>query len=330
MTASDHALRQAAHPGGAPPPAVGRREALRAWLHRLDVKGSPYLYVAPFFLIFAAFGLFPLGYTAYVSMNDWDLLDAGGHTWVGFDNYGRLFDDPYFWNALRNTLSIWVLSTVPQLCLALGLAHILNYRMRMRTFFRLAVVLPNVASVAAVAIIFAQLFGRDFGIVNWVLGLFGVENIDWRSSTLASHVAIASMVAWRWAGYNALIYLAAMQAIPGDLYEAAAIDGAGWWQQFRHVTIPMLRPTIIFTVILSTIGGFQLIAEPLLFDAPPGNTTGGSDRQFQTLGLLLYELGFREFRFGYASAVAWSLFLIIAVFAVVNYYLVSRRIRATD
>ncbi len=311
-----------------PAGALGRREVWRHWRHRIDVKVSPYLYVAPFFVIFALFGLFPLLYTAYVSLNKWNLLDPGGHQWVGFDNYSRLFDDPYFWNALRNTISLWILCTVPQLLIALGFAQLLNYRMRGKMLFLVAILLPNVTSVVAVTLVFGQLFGRDFGTVNWLLGPFGFQHFDWRADTLASHIAIATMVTWRWMGCNTVILLAAMQAIPGELYEAAAIDGANRWQQFRHITVPMLRPAIIYVVIIATVGNMQLLAEPLLFDTIPGSAAGGSAHQFQTLGLYLYQQGFSSFKFGYGSAIAWTLFLIIAVSAFVS-YLVTRCIRDT-
>lgn len=299
-------------------------QARRAGLSRLDTKGSPYLYILPFFLLFAAFGLFPLLYTAYVSFNDWDLLDSGSHRWVGLANYREMLQDAYFWNALGNTLSIWVLSTVPQLLAALWIAHLLNHRLRARTALRMGVLLPNVTSIVAVTIVFTQLFGRDFGMVNWALGLVGIGPIDWQANTWSSHLAISFIVAWRWTGYNALIYLASMQAIPHHLYEAADLDGASQAQQFRRITVPMLRPTIIFTTVISTIGGLQIMAEPLLF-ASSQTPTGGSDRQFQTVALFMYEQGFREFRFGYASAVAWTLCLVIAIFAIIN-FLLTRRI----
>jgi cellobiose transport system permease protein len=248
---------------------------------------------------------------------------------VGAGNYTKLLSDPVFWNSLVNTLSIWTLATVPQLFLALWLAHLLNSRIRSRTFFRMGVLLPNVTSVVAVAVIFSQLFGRDFGLFNWALGLIGVDPIDWQADRLASHLAIATMVTWRWTGYNALIFLAAMQAIPDELYEAARIDGANIWHQFRHVTVPMLRPTILFVVIMSTIGGLQLFAEPLLFDGSPGTAIGGTDRQFQTVTMYLYEEGFVHFDFGFASAVAWVVFLLIVVASVINLML-ARRIRSAN
>ncbi len=170
-------------------------------------------------IVFLGFGLFPLAYTFYVSLNHWE-LGASTHQWVGFHNYTQLLADPYFWNALRNTGSIWVLSTVPQLFLALVLAHVLNRRLRFRTVFRVGVLMPNVASVVAVSIVFAQLFGRDFGLVNWLLHFTGVGPIDWQVGRWSSHPAISSLIIWRWTGWNALLYLAALQAVPRELYEA--------------------------------------------------------------------------------------------------------------
>jgi cellobiose transport system permease protein len=307
-----------------------RRLGLRTRLHRLDAGLSPYVYISPFFILFAVFGLFPLGYTAYVSLTDRTLLGADTH-FVGLDNYAALIHDSYFWNAVENTLGIWVISTVPQLLIALGLAHLLNTKLRARTLFRMCVILPQVTSLVAVALIFTQLFSRDYGLINYVLGQVGIDKIDWEAGRLSSWIALSVMVTWRWAGYNALIYLAAMQGIPDELYEAAAIDGAKAWKQFIHVTIPMLRPTIIFTVIISTIGGLQLFAEPYLFEPLKQGATGGSARQYQTVVMYLYEKAFAgtQFNFGYAATIGWALFLLIAVVSLVN-FLVVRRIRSAE
>jgi cellobiose transport system permease protein len=294
--------------------------------HRWDLRYAPYAYIAPYFLLFSVFGLFPLLYTAWVSMQDRNLLDGDAATFVGVDNYVQLLTaDPYFWNAMGNTLSLWLLTTVPQILFALGIAQLLNRRLRGRTFFRMGVLLPNITSVAAVAIIFAQLFGRDFGLINWVLELFGAGRVDWQAGTGSSHTAIAAMVVWRWTGYHALIFLASMQAIPTSVYEAARLDGATGWQQFWRITVPMLRPQIIFSTVIATAGNMRLLAEPLLFNPGAGAATGGSDRQFQTAALYLYEQ-FGKFDFGYASAIAWL--LLIATVAITGLsYLAARRIR---
>jgi cellobiose transport system permease protein len=311
-------------------PAIPTSVRARRRLHRLDALFSPYLYVGSFFVIFCAFGLFPLGYTAYMSMTDRNLLDPTTH-FVWFDNYTALLHDSYFWNAVENTLGIWVLSTVPQLLLALGLAHLLNTKLRARTFFRMGVLLPQVTSLVAVALIFTQLFSRDYGMINYLLGGIGISPVDWEAGRFSSWLALSVMVTWRWTGYNALLYLAAMQAIPDDLYESAAIDGAGRWKQFRHITIPMIRPTIIFTVIISTIGGLQLFTEPYLFQPIKQGALGGSARQYQTVSMYLYEKAFgsSQFKFGYASAIAWCLFLLIAVISLIN-FLIVRRIRSAE
>jgi len=313
----------------APAPAErSRRQAWRSRLYRLDVKGSPYAYVAPFFVLFFAFGLFPLVYTAYVSLHNVDLGAPDQQTWIGWANYTRLLHDSFFWNALRNTFTLGVLSTVPQLLMALGLAHVLNYRLRGRTLWRVSVLMPYVTSTAAAAIVFAELFGRDYGFINWVLGAVGLHHISWESGKWTSQIAISTIVTWRWTGYNALIYLAAMQAIPAELYAAAAVDGAGRWQLFRHITIPSLRPAIVFTVVISTIGATQLFAEPLLFGGVSGHV-GGANHQYQTLGLYLYDQGWYNFHLGRAAAVAWAMFLIIVVLVAVN-SLLARRIRSSS
>jgi cellobiose transport system permease protein len=307
-----------------------RRLSVRTWMHKLDGGVSPYLYIAPFFIAFAVFGVFPLVYTAYLSLTDRKLIGGTTH-FIGLDNYVALIHDSYFWNAVENTLGIWVLATVPQLLIALGLAHLLNTKLRARTLFRMCVILPQVTSLVAVALIFTQLFSTDYGLVNYVLGLFGMHNLNWEAGRLSSWIALSIMVTWRWAGYNALIYLAAMQGIPDELYEAASIDGAKGWKQFTHVTIPLLRPTIIFTVIVATIGGLQLFTEPYLFQPLKQVGTGGSARQYQTVVMYLYEKAFgsTQFAFGYAAAIGWSLFLLIGVVSLIN-FLVVRRIRSAE
>jgi cellobiose transport system permease protein len=321
---------QTVHEPPVPPPvpAAAVRAPQRLPWSRTE-RAAPYAYVAPFFLLFFAFGLFPLVYTAWVSLHEVTLQNPDQMTWVGFGNYSRLLHDHQFWNALWNTFTIGVISTVPQLLMALALAHVLNYRMRGQTFFRVAMLMPYATSLAAATIVFVQLYGRDYGAMNWVLGLAGVDNISWESGHWSSQIAISSIVIWRWTGYNALIYLAAMQAIPETLYDASAVDGAGRWQQFRHVTIPSIRPTILFTVVVSTIGATQLFGEPLLFGGISGHN-GGADHQYQTLGLLLYDQGWYDFQLGRAAATAWTMFLIIIVAVAVNAYLASRSWRRGD
>ncbi|MBV1851613.1 carbohydrate ABC transporter permease [Catellatospora tritici] len=292
-------------------------------LSRWDIKYSPYIYVAPFFILFAVFGIYPVLQTARMALYDWNLI--GDHTFTGLDNFTALMGDEYFWNAVKNTFGIFLLATIPQLLGALFLANLLNQQMRGRMFFRLMIVAPNVTSVAAVAIVFAVLFRRDFGLVNWVLGFFGVDAIDWKGETWSSWTAIATMVDWRWTGYNTLILLAAMQAIPKDIYESASLDGAGKWRQFWSITMPQLRPTLIFVVTVSTIGGLQLFTEPVIFG--DGRILGGAQREFQTIAMYMYEKGFNDLQFGYGSAIAWALFIMIIIMSGVNYLLIRRSVK---
>jgi cellobiose transport system permease protein len=283
---------------------------------------APYVYVAPFFLIFFIFGLFPLLFTFYVALFDWNPI--GEHRFVGLANFSQLLRDPLFWGAMRNTFSIWLLSTVPQLMLALGMAHLLNHaRLRAATFFRMSVLVPYITSVAATTIVFAQIFDRDYGMLNWFLGLLGFQHVDFTASVWASHIMIAVMVAWRWTGYNTLLYLATLQAVPRELFEAAATDGANGWKQFRHVTIPALRPIILFTVVTSTIGGLQVFTEPLLAN-PVGGLKCGAARQCQTLTLFLYEQAFSRFQFGYGAAIGVALFVVVVIVSALNYLLATR------
>jgi cellobiose transport system permease protein len=303
--------------------APAPRSVWRTRMTKLDVRLAPYLYVAPFFLLFFVFGLFPLVYTGWVSLHSVSLQNTDDMQWVGLDNYSRLIHDDSFWNALQNTFTIGLISTVPQLLIALGLAHLLSYKLRGSTFFRVSMLMPYATSVAAATIVFAMLFGRDFGLINWFLGIFGIDSIDWENGRWSSQIAVSTIVTWRWTGYNALIYLAAIQAIPKELYEAAEVDGASRWQQFWHVTVPGIKPVIIFTVIISTIGATQLFGEPLLFGGA-GGYRGGADHQYQTLGLLLYEQGWFNFQLGRAAATAWTMFLIIMIAVGINALLAAR------
>jgi len=301
-----------------------RRIAFSHSLSRWDVRFSPYLYISPFFIVFALVGLFPLGYTAWVSLHDWNLIGGQGD-FVGLKNYSTVLSQPYFWTSLRNTFSIFLLSAIPQMVLALAIAAFLDSNLRAKTFWRMGVLLPYVVAPVAVALIFSDLFGDRYGLINDVIIALGGDAVRWHVDVIPSHIAIATMVNFRWTGYTALIFLAAMQAVPRDYYEAATLDGAGRLRTFWSITVPLLRPVIIFVVITSTIGGLQIFDEPRMFDQAG---QGGANRQWQTLTLYIYELGWGQRNFGRASAVAWLLFLIIVLIAVIN-FLISRRISAT-
>ena len=298
----------------------------RQRLSRLDVRLSPYLYISPFFILFAVVGLYPLLYTAFVSVHDWHLIGGQGD-FVGLKNYVDVLGQQRFGRALGNTFSIFLLSSVPQVIAAIAIAALLDANLRAKTFWRMGVLLPYVVAPVAVSLIFSKLFADQSGLVNTLLATIGIDPIGFHSDRLASHLAIATMVNFRWTGYNTLIFLAAMQAVPRDLYEAAIVDGASRWRQFWSVTVPMLRATIIFVVITSTIGGLQIFDEPRMYDTLG---LGGADRQWMTMTMYLYELGWgAQKSFGRAAAVAWILFGIIIVIGMVN-FLLTQRIASGD
>jgi len=302
-----------------------RRLEVNQKLGRWDVKFSPFLFVSPFFVLFALVGLFPLVYTGWVSGHDWDLIGGQGK-WTGFNNFVFILQQRQFWIALRNTLSIFLLSAIPQLIFAITIAAVLDTNLRNKTFWRVSVLLPFIVMPVAVALIFGSMFGERYGLVNTILAHIGIGPILWHTDPLASQLAIATMVNFRWTGYNALILLAGMQAIPRDLYESAAIDGAGWFHRFFSITIPQLRPTVIFVIITATIGGLQIFDEPRLYDQIG---LGGADQQWMTMTIYLYKLGWTQLNFGRAASVAWLLFLVIVVIGLAN-LAITRRIASSE
>ena len=287
-------------------------------LSRLDVKASPYLYISPFFILFFIVGLFPLVYTAWVSVHDWHLIGGQGEM-VGLTNYIDVLQQPNFFKALRNTFSIFLLSSVPQVLAAIVIAYLLDTNLRAKTFWRMGVLLPYVVAPVAVSLIFAKIFADQSGLVNAVLEILGTSPIGWHADPFAAHVAIATMVNFRWTGYNTLILLAAMQAIPRDLYEAATIDGAKRVRQFFSITIPMVRPTMLFVIITSTIGGLQIFTEPRLFDTNL-QFQGGADYQYQTLTMYVFNTSNSSTDpYPRAAAATWIIVLIIVTIALVNF-----------
>ncbi|RKR90629.1 cellobiose transport system permease protein [Micromonospora pisi] len=325
-----------ATPAAAPPTGSGGRSAgpgdpdphrWRNRLYRFDLRYTPYLLVAPFFLLFLVFGVFPIIFNGVVALRHWRLDDATLTGWAGLANFEKLLTDDDFWNALYNTFGIFLLSTVPQLTLALVIASVLNRRLRAQTWWRVGVLLPYVTPITASTLVFAAVFARDTGVANWVLSVLhigGAEPIDWRSAKWSSWLVLATMVNWKWIGYNALLYLAAMQSIPKDIYEAAAVDGAGVWRQLWRITVPMIRPVVIFTVVLSTIGGLQLFTEPMLLEQNAQAARGGANGEWQTIAQLIYKVGWKDLNLGYAAAMSWALFLIIVVVAAVNALITNR------
>lgn len=280
-----------------------------------------YLLISPFFIIYGIFGVFPIVYSFFLSFHKWN--GVGPMKYVGAAYYKYLLSDGTFLLSIKNTLIIWVLSTIPMVILAIVIAFILNGSFfKGKTFFQTVYYLPNITSTVAIAIVFANIFGNKYGILNYFIQLLGFDPIQWLSVNVGVHVAIAAIVIWRWTGYNATILLAGLQKIPSNLYEAASLDGASTFQVFRYITLPLLNPVIQFVVVTSTIGGWQLFAEAQMLVG----SEGGIGKSGMTVVLYLYNQAFGKRQFGYGSAISWALVLIIGGLSILNWWLTKREV----
>ncbi|MEU2660229.1 sugar ABC transporter permease [Streptomyces sp. NPDC007325] len=272
---------------------------------------APYLFVLPALVLFAVFKLYPIGWSFVLSL----FKTVGGvDTFVGGENYSRLLQDPLFWTALENTAVILVVQVPVMLALATGLAVAFNSTLlKGRSVFRLGFFLPMVTGLVAYGIVFSVLLNEEYGLANWVLSLVGVDNVPWLTDPLWAKVSLGLALTWHYTGYNAVILLARLQTIPRELYDAASVDGAGTWGAFRHVTLPGLRPAILLTTVLSTIGTLQIFDEPYVL------TRGGPDNATLTIGVYLYQNAFVYFDFGYASAIAYALAVLIGILGLIQF-----------
>ena len=273
---------------------------------------APYLLVSPFLILFSVFGLFPLLFSLWMAFQSWEPtsgLDA--MRFVGLDNFVFALTDGWFWKSLRNTLWLALAAGLPQHLVALPLAVFLNGKLgRWRGLLSGAYFLPFITSTVAVAMLFSSMFSTDYGLINAALrGAFGIDPINWLWSPSTIKPAVAILVFWRYLGFNVVLYLAALQTVPKDLYEAARLDGAGSWSQFRAITLPAVKPMMLFAVTLTVIGGMQLFEEPFILT----NGRGGSDQAAMTVAMYLYRLAFDFNDFGAASALAWLMFGVIAL-----------------
>ncbi|MBT2234227.1 carbohydrate ABC transporter permease [Nonomuraea sp. NEAU-A123] len=243
---------------------------------------SPYLFIAPFFVVFAAFGVYPLMYALRLSFTRW--RGAGEATWVGVGNYVYLLTNPDFWASLGNSAVMWLLIVPIQVVAGLGAAVLLaNARLRLRGLFRVAFIAPFVTPLVAMAQVWIVVFDEDYGLVNHVLGLVGLPAVGWLTSTAWAKPTLALLFLWKTTGFAIIILLAGLQAVPGAVYEAASIDGASRWRQFWSLTVPLVRRSIAFLVVVQTLAVFQMFAEPYVV------TEGGPYGSTTTAGLYLYE-----------------------------------------
>ena len=287
----------------------------RSRLHRREHLAAAAFIAVPVlgFLIFIAY---PLLFAVYASFTKWNgLSDAD---FIGLDNYVEMWNDPYFWQAMGNT--VFMMIGIPiGLVISLLLALALNRKMRGTTFFRTVYYVPVISSLAAVAILWQWAYNGDFGLVNQVLAFFGIEGPNWLQNADTAKPAIVIMAVWKGLGFSMLLYLAALQSVPRHLYEAAAIDGAGALSQFRHITVPMLRPVTFFLVVTSIIGGAQIFIEINIM-----TPTGGPEFSTASIVWYIWQKAFNYLQMGYATAMSVVLGLLVFVITAIQFQ-VNRR-----
>lgn len=269
------------------------------------------LFVTPAVIYFLVFFLLPLGICIYASFTNWNILSVK-QNFVGVNNYVKIFDDPNFWTALKNTF--YMLIPVPlYLVLALGFAYCCHKKVPGEKVFRVLYYLPYISSLVALVLIWKWLFNSQYGLVNNFLGIFGGENVDWLGDPVWTKRMIVIMITWKMIGVIAVYYIAALKNIPETYYEAASIDGATPWQQFRKITLPLLTPTTFYLLVIGIIGSLQTFVEIQLF-APDG----GREYGVATIVFYIWQKAFGSSQMGYACAVACIFGLFIMALTVVQ------------
>jgi ABC-type sugar transport system permease subunit len=297
-----------------------RTRAKRGWRGGRRSPVAPYLFILPFFAIYATFLLYPTFAALWLSFHEAVALDTPSFT--GLDNYVRLVQDERYLHALRNTTvyalaSIFILSPLA-LVVAVAIRSFLVPTTNLKSFYRISLFLPFITSLVVVALMFSLVLNKDFGLLNSFFDSVGLPKLNWLRSERLAMVSIVLVGIWTYLGLNSLYFLAGLQNIPEELNEAAAIDGAGRWKRFLYITLPLLRPTILFVVIQATIFSYQLFEIPFLL------TGGGPSDATLFLSVYLYEVGFSQFDRGYAAAIGYSMALISIALAVIQLLLFRR------
>ncbi|AFZ66634.1 carbohydrate ABC transporter permease [Deinococcus peraridilitoris] len=307
-------------------PRPRERLSTAARWNNFQRKYAPYIFISPFFILFLIFGLFPIVFMFYLSFQYWQpSAGLGTMEYVGLENYTDNLTDPAFWSSLKHTLSMALMSGIPQHLIAIPLAFAINTGLsRIKGPLTAVYFLPYITSVVAISVTFFTLFSWQYGAVNAALsslhtlpligGLFPAEKINWLGERAFIQPAIAMVVVWRFTGWNVVLYLAGLQAIPKDLYEAAAVDGATKLRQFWHITLPLLRPTIFLAVTLTLIGNLQLFEEPFILT----NGSGGPGQMGTTAVMYMLRTYQQYNEAGLAAAMAWLLFVVILVLTLIN------------
>lgn len=282
-----------------------------------------YLFITPFFLVFLIFSLYPILYTLYLSFTFYKGI--GDPTWIGFENYGRVITDQFFWEALINTIRIWGVNIILQLGLAFLLVMIfsdLKYKVKGIRAFRIIFYLPNLIAATSVALIFVKLLNRDYGVINTILFDLNIisESIPWLDRSFLAQFSVSNIQTWMWFGNSFILFMAAIQAVNKETLEAAIIDGANRFQIMSYIKLPLIKPILIYVMITGLIGGLQLFDIPLLIT----NGFGAPDNALNTVILYLFNHAFFYRNYGYAASLAFVLFIIIVIISVLFLATVNR------
>lgn len=278
---------------------------------------SSYILISPYLLHVLVFVLFPVGFSVFLSFHEWNII--GPMNFVGTANYEKLFLDQYFIKSLRNTLVFLMIHIPLQIAVALGLAVILNEKIWFRAFFRGAFFMPVVVSGVVVTILWQQLYGYEMGSINTFLMWLGFNKVGWLIDPVWAMPSIAIMATWKNVGLYVILFLVGLQSVPKSLYEASELEGATRWQQFWHITLPVINPTVIMVMILSTIGGFSLFIEPYVM------TGGGPLNSTLSSVLYIYKQGFFYYHMGYAATLGLVLALIILTVVFIQRIVIEKK-----
>ncbi|GGF98644.1 ABC transporter permease [Paenibacillus albidus] len=282
-------------------------------------KLRPYGMVAPAIIIFSLFFIYPIFYMIYLSMFDWNFVSPV-KTYVGFQNFKDLLMEPDFRQVLSNTTIYMVLTVTLTTVIALLLALWLNRKSYFYGFVQGAIFTPHIISLVSISLLWSWLMDPEYGLLNWVIGLAGFDKLQWLSHPSTSLISLVMVAVWKGLGYNTLVFIAGLQSIPTDIYEAASLDRSKPWRTFTKLILPMLSPTLFFLVIINMIGSFQV------FETIAIMTQGGPVNSTNTLVYYIYEYGFRFFKIGYASAAGVILLIIVGILTMIYFKMLSNRV----
>ncbi|MFC7140555.1 carbohydrate ABC transporter permease [Halosimplex aquaticum] len=292
-----------------------RRRQTIGTVNRETIEG--YLWSIPYLAAFVVFLLWPLVKGLYMSFHDWNPLFPSESTWIGLENYIQIVNDPFFWSALWNTIYFVALTVPTMVVLSLGLALGVNRNVAGKKVLRTIFFSPYVLTIAVVAIVWLELLSVDFGPINYYLGILLGISPQWLTSRLLAMPSLAVTTIWWLLGFNFIILLAGRQSIPERLYEAARLDGAGTWRAFRDITLPQMRNSILFVVIIQFILQFQVFGQPYIM------TGGGPAQSTRTIVYYLYQSAFNQQAYGYAAAIGYILFAILVGISLINYFVIG-------